>query len=40
MPGTIIEDGVVVGANSIVKGYLVKDSIYAGLPLKLIKKRN
>lgn len=40
MPGTIIEDGVVVGANSIVKGYLVKDSIYAGSPLKVIKKRN
>jgi acetyltransferase-like isoleucine patch superfamily enzyme len=40
MPGTIIEDGVVVGANSIVKGRLVKDSIYAGSPIKIIKKRN
>lgn len=37
--GTIIEDGVVVGANSIVKGTLTKDSIYAGVPIRKIKNR-
>jgi acetyltransferase-like isoleucine patch superfamily enzyme len=35
-PGTIIEDGVIVGSNSIVKGHLKANSIYAGAPLKLI----
>lgn len=35
-PGTIIEDGVIVGANSIVKGHLRSNSIYAGAPLKLV----
>lgn len=39
MPGTIIEDGVVVGANSIVKGSLQKNGIYAGSPCRLIKMR-
>ena len=37
--GAIIEDGVVVGANSVVKGRLVKDTIYAGAPAKAIKSR-
>ena len=39
MPGTVIEDGVVVGANSIVKGLLKKNGIYAGSPCKFIKSR-
>ena len=40
MPGTIINRGVVIGANSIVKGILEENSVYAGSPLRLIKKRN
>ena len=39
-PGAIIEDGVVVGANSIVKGRLESFGIYAGAPAKLIKMRS
>lgn len=39
MPGTVIEDGVVVGANSVVKGHLLQNGIYAGAPVKYIKKR-
>lgn len=39
LPGTIIEDGVVVGANSIIKGRLIKDSVYVGNPIKFIKNR-
>jgi acetyltransferase-like isoleucine patch superfamily enzyme len=38
-PGSIIEDGVVVGANSIVKGHLKCDRIYAGIPLREINTR-
>ena len=37
MPGTVIEDNVVVGAGSIVKGHIEKDSVYAGVPAKRIK---
>jgi acetyltransferase-like isoleucine patch superfamily enzyme len=36
LPGTIIEDNVIVGAGSIVRGLLEKDSIYAGVPVKKI----
>jgi len=39
LPGTIIEDGVVVGANSVVKGHLLQDAVYAGLPIKFVKHR-
>lgn len=39
MPGTVIEDGVVIGANSVVKGVLKKDGIYAGSPCQFIKSR-
>jgi acetyltransferase-like isoleucine patch superfamily enzyme len=39
MPGTVIEDGVVIGANSLVKGTLKRDTIYGGNPIKVIKKR-
>lgn len=38
-PGTIIEDGVVVGANSVIKGVLSKNCIYVGSPCKLVKSR-
>ncbi|VVB75539.1 Carnitine operon protein CaiE [Candidatus Tiddalikarchaeum anstoanum] len=39
-PGAVIEDNVVVGANSFVKKDMVleKNSIYAGSPVRLIKK--
>lgn len=37
--GSIIEEGVIVGAHSVVKGVLEKDGIYAGSPAKFIKKR-
>ena len=38
LPGTIIKDHVVVGANSVIKGTLESNCIYAGVPCKLIKK--
>jgi acetyltransferase-like isoleucine patch superfamily enzyme len=38
LPGTIIEDGVIIAANSVVKGFLNKDCIYGGTPVKLLKK--
>ncbi len=38
-PGTIIEDGVVVGANSVIKGHLLANTIYGGNPLRKIKDR-
>lgn len=37
--GTVIDDGVVVAANSVVKGHLSGDSIYGGAPAKFIKLR-
>lgn len=39
MPGTIIEEGVVVGANSVVKGLLERNKIYGGNPVKFLKSR-
>ncbi len=39
LPGTKVEEGVVIGANSVVKGVLFKNGIYAGSPAKLIKSR-
>ncbi|MBX7206351.1 MAG: acyltransferase [Bacteroidia bacterium] len=39
MPGTEIENGVVVGANSVVSGRLESNKIYGGNPAKLIKSR-
>ena len=39
LPGTFIEDGVVVGANSLVKGRLEKNCVYGGTPLRLIRPR-
>lgn len=37
LPGTIINDNVVIGAGSIVKGVLESNSIYAGAPCKKVK---
>lgn len=37
--GSFIEDGVVVAANSVVKGRLLKNGIYGGSPAKIIKFR-
>ena len=39
LPGTKIGNGVIIGANSVVKGRLDSFGIYAGSPVKLIKKR-
>lgn len=39
MPGTVIEDGVVIGANSLVKGTLKRDTIYGGNPVQEIRQR-
>jgi galactoside O-acetyltransferase len=39
MPNIKIEEGVAVGALSLVKKNLKKWSIYAGVPVKLINKR-
>ncbi len=40
LPGTVIENGVIVGAHSVVKGTLKSNCIYAGAPLKLIREIN
>lgn len=37
LPGTIINNDVVIGAGSVVKGELEANSIYAGVPCKKIK---
>lgn len=39
LPGTKIGNGVIIGANSVVKGEFEDYGIYAGCPAKLIKKR-
>lgn len=38
LPGTVIEDNVVIGANSLVKGRCETNSLYAGNPAFLKKK--
>jgi galactoside O-acetyltransferase len=40
LPGSIINEGVAVGANSLVKGECKHWSIYAGSPAKFIKERS
>lgn len=37
MPGTIIEDNVIIAANSTVKGTCIANAIYGGNPAKFIK---
>jgi acetyltransferase-like isoleucine patch superfamily enzyme len=39
LPGAILENGCVVGANSVVKGRFNKGEILAGVPAKSIRKR-
>ena len=39
LKGTIIEDGAVIGAHSLVKGHVEKGSVCCGVPVKEIKKR-
>lgn len=36
LPGTEIEDNVIVGSGSVVKGKLKANSVYAGVPAKFI----
>ncbi len=38
LPGTEIEDNVVIAAGSVVKGKLGANALYAGVPCKLIEK--
>lgn len=37
LPGTTIQDNVVVGAGSVVKGELDSNSIYAGVPCRKVR---
>lgn len=37
LPGTVINNNVIVGAGSVVKGTLEENSIYAGSPCRKIK---
>ena len=39
LPGSIIEDGAVIGARSVVRGKIKKYTINAGVPAKKIKNR-
>lgn len=40
MPGSDIGDGAIVGANSVVRGRLIGNTIYAGAPVRPIKRFN
>jgi dTDP-4-amino-4,6-dideoxy-D-glucose acyltransferase len=40
LPGTIVEDGVSVGASSLLKGQLKAWTIYAGTPAKPLRERS
>ena len=37
MSGVVIEDNVIIAANSVVKGFYAKNSMYGGCPAKFIK---
>ena len=39
MPGTIIHEGAVIGANSFVRGEIEPWTVYAGTPCKAVSKR-
>ena len=39
LAGSVIEDGVVIGASSLVRGRLEENTVYAGNPLKKIGAR-
>ena len=38
--GAQIEDGIVVAANSVVKGKLQQPGLYAGSPAKLVRRED
>jgi acetyltransferase-like isoleucine patch superfamily enzyme len=38
LPNTIVSDGVVVASNSTLRSNTIKNSLYSGVPCKLIKK--
>lgn len=38
LPNTIVEDGVVVAAGAVVKGFIESDCLIGGVPAKIIKK--
>jgi galactoside O-acetyltransferase len=40
LPGTVIEEGAVIGALSLAKGRITSWAIHGGVPAKLIKKRS
>lgn len=37
LPGTVIEDNVVVGAGAVVKGRLLSNAVYVGIPARRIR---
>ena len=37
LPGTVIQDNVVIGAGSVIKGELQSNSIYGGVPCKELR---
>ena len=39
LPGVVIEDGAVIAAGSVVNSNVTKNSIFGGVPAKLISKR-
>lgn len=39
LPGTNVSDGVIVSANSVLKGNTIKNGIYSGLPAVFIRNR-
>ena len=40
LDGALINDGCVVGAHSLVRGELEENGVYAGNPIKLLRKRS
>ena len=40
LPDSVLEDGVAIGALSLVKGRYKAFNIYAGIPAKLIRPRS
>jgi len=40
LPGAIINDNVVIGAGSVVKGELTPNGVYAGVPARLIRRQS
>ena len=40
LAGTKLGEGVIVGANSVVRGEYLSGSIIAGIPAKVIKMRD